>query len=277
MTGNKLSRVGTLEDDTPECFLFSKRMRGGHVTPRGGGGAISSLDGRNDRCSRSDGALGSLGARVPPPRSHQRDRLPSQPRPAKGQKHRRRRSYPPPGDAAHRWCRRSQSGSSCLHRYLDDCGSFAARIAHSGGHYARETPDELLHAPKTAASQNRALSSPSHRYVSSLENNLTWFVSLALRGIVGSCVAQSDARPRQKTVDAHPSASTAVLTIRRLAAFALQLTCLRRMRLMSGQRPPFHPCENDSGASRQCRREATSSRHPASAGRPIQREGPNPS
>ena len=47
------------------------------------------------------------------------------------------------------------------------------RIAHSGGHYARQPPDELLHAPKTAASQNRAFSSPSHRYVSSLENNLT--------------------------------------------------------------------------------------------------------
>jgi hypothetical protein len=29
----------------------------------------------------------------------------------------------------------------------------------------------LLHAPKTAASQNRAFSSPSHRHVSSLENN----------------------------------------------------------------------------------------------------------
>jgi hypothetical protein len=49
----------------------------------------------------------------------------------------------------------------------------ATRIAHPGGHYARQPPDELLHAPKTAASQNRTFSSPSHRYVSSLENNLT--------------------------------------------------------------------------------------------------------
>src|SRR5258708_24198615 len=51
----------------PECFLFFKRTRGGHVTPHGIGGAISSPDGRNDGCSRSDSALGSLGARVPPP------------------------------------------------------------------------------------------------------------------------------------------------------------------------------------------------------------------
>jgi len=80
----------------------------------------------------------------------------------------------------------------------------AARIAHPGGHYAREPPDELLHAPKTAASQNRAFSSPSHPYVSSLENNLTWFVSLALRGMIGSCVKQRAVRPRQKTVDAYP-------------------------------------------------------------------------
>jgi hypothetical protein len=34
----------------------------------------------------------------------------------------------------------------------------------------------LLHAPKTAGSQNRAFSSSSHCYVSSLENDLTWFV-----------------------------------------------------------------------------------------------------
>jgi hypothetical protein len=33
-TDNKLSRVGTLEDDAPECFLFFKRTRGGpcHAT-----------------------------------------------------------------------------------------------------------------------------------------------------------------------------------------------------------------------------------------------------
>ena len=49
----------------------------------------------------------------------------------------------------------------------------ATRIAHSGGHYARQPPDELLHAPKAAASQNRAFGSPSHRCVSSFENKLT--------------------------------------------------------------------------------------------------------
>jgi hypothetical protein len=65
--------------------------------------------------------------------------------------------------------------------------------------------------------------------------------------------------------------------MRRLAAFALQLTFLRGTRLISGQRSPFHPCANESGASRQSRREATSSRHPASADRSIQREGPHPS
>src|SRR5260370_3800585 len=107
----------------PECFLFMRGTKGGDVTPQRVGGAISSPDGRNDRCSHWDSALGSLGARVPPPRSHQRERLPSQPCLAKGQKHRRRRSYPPRGDAVHRRCRRSQSGSSFLHRYLDDCGS----------------------------------------------------------------------------------------------------------------------------------------------------------
>ena len=82
-TGNKLSRVGALED---ECFLFFEGTRGGHVTPRRVGEAISSLDGRNDRCSHWDSAPDSFGARVPPPRSHQREQLPSQSCPAKGQK-----------------------------------------------------------------------------------------------------------------------------------------------------------------------------------------------
>src|SRR5260370_5464276 len=50
----------------PECFLFFKGTKGGHVTPQRVGGAISSPAGGNHKCSPWGSALGSPCARSPP-------------------------------------------------------------------------------------------------------------------------------------------------------------------------------------------------------------------